>query len=348
MRAFQHAKELLQYSTVYPFRLKGSSLSCVYCQEEFKLPSEFRLHVDDAHKKFTVSTAFAHCGKALYKYLKVDCTNLKCRLCNTECNDIEEVSKHLRDLHGSKIDVDCNMRLQPYKLSDEEYVCALCSEKLPSLTKLCRHTSSHYLKYTCDTCGRGYMAIESLRYHIRCSHSGKLKCRKCWLEFPTEELRKQHCQETKACWFYCCVTCGERFRSWDHKHKHIVEVHGKPGLSYRCVECDIFFKSRKRFYAHHKLKHSDDIFMCPCCNMKFDSKKRLEEHAISHTGEKRYKCIECNKGFSRVRGLKQHMWIHTESKRFSCMICLKKFSQKVSWQGHMRSHHPELALKVNE
>ncbi|CAK1587546.1 unnamed protein product [Parnassius mnemosyne] len=339
----RNAEVVLQYSTVYPFRLRGKYLLCVYCCEEYAEPAVYRQHMDEMHKTFSLSTAFAHCGKGK-EYLKVDCTNLRCRLCAEPFNTIEEIATHINNFHpNDKLDTEFEIGLQPYRIDKDKWLCFLCDMKFPTITKLCRHTTSHYQKFTCECCGRSYMTNEALKYHIRCSHSAKPQCRKCWQEFPSIETKREHIRRSKSCWPFCCVECGERFMSWECKQKHLVGAHGQPKATYVCPECGEVFEKRKIFYVHFKVSHTDENYICSCCGMKCGSKLQLDDHRIVHTGEKQFECSVCKKSFTRKRSLTQHMWIHSETKRFSCTICAKQFAQKVSLKGHMKSHHPEIS-----
>lgn len=346
--AKRNAEVVLQYSTVYPFRLRGKALLCVYCCEGYEDPIHFRRHVDGNHKKFTVSTAFAHIGSGK-DYLKVDCTNLKCRLCFEPFANLDHVAEHLLKEHDRKdirkLRLEYDIGLQPYRLEKDKWFCYLCNKKLPTVTKLCRHTTSHYQHYTCDMCGRSYMTNEALKYHIKCNHSGNFVCRKCWQDFPTMEQKREHIRLSKKCWAFACVYCGDRFQSWEQKQKHLVANHDCPETNYPCPECDSTFQTRKRFYNHYKMAHTDEGFVCSCCGLKFGSKNQLEDHRLGHTGEKQFKCPVCSKAFTRNKSLSQHMWIHSENKRFICLLCDKQFAQKVSLKGHMKSHHPEVTLE---
>ncbi|XP_061385131.1 oocyte zinc finger protein XlCOF26-like [Danaus plexippus] len=340
--AKRNAQLVLQYSTAYPFRTRGNLMLCVYCCEEYADPKDYRDHMDRTHESFTISTAFAHVGRSK-EYLKVDLSDLKCRLCLTPCNNLEEIALHIRNHHGiNNIDISFDIGMHPYKIDIDRWSCFLCNKKMASLTKLCRHTTCHYQKYTCDVCGRSYLTYEALKYHIRCSHSGNYVCRKCWTDFPTLEKKREHVKNSKACWGFICLSCGERFKSWESKQRHLVDVHGAPKKVFTCPDCEETFDSRKHFYNHFKLNHSDETFVCSCCGLKFTTKSQLEEHRSCHTGEKPYRCDICMKTFSRTKGLKQHMWIHSEIKRFVCTICNKQFSQKVSLKGHLITHHPEV------
>nr|XP_037875575.1 ferritin isoform X23 [Bombyx mori] len=349
LRAKRNAEVVLKYSTIYPFRMRAKWLMCVYCCDEFEDPALFRRHVDEAHENFTISTAFAHLGRGK-DYLKVDCSNMKCRICSEPADTLEEMASHIIDYHRNKSTYQMNLEYQiglhPYRLEKDRWLCFLCSEKLPSLIKLCRHTTSHYLDYTCDTCGRRYLTVDALKYHIKCSHTGRYICRKCWKDFPSPQTKREHVKSTKTCWPFSCVYCGDRFLSWEQKQRHLVESHGRPETSYTCPECTLVFQSRKLFYNHYKVSHTDDSFMCTCCGLRFESKNRLEDHRLGHTGEKTFKCHVCEKSFLRKKSLTQHLWIHSDNKRFVCVLCEKQFAQKVSLKCHMRSHHPDVNLEM--
>ncbi|CAG9574921.1 unnamed protein product [Danaus chrysippus] len=287
--AKRNAQLVLQYSTAYPFRTRGNLMLCVYCCEEYADPKDYRSHMDRTHESFTISTAFAHVGRSK-EYLKVDLSDLKCRLCLTPCNNLEEIALHIRNHHGiNNIDTNFDIGMHPYKIDIDRWSCFLCNKKMASLTKLCRHTTCHYQKYTCDVCGRSYLTYEALKYHIRCSHSGNYVCRKCWTDFPTLEKKREHVKNSKACWGFICLSCGERFKSWESKQRHLVDVHGAPKKMFTCPDCEETFDSRKHFYNHFKLNHSDETFVCSCCGLKFTTKSQLEEHRSCHTGEKPYR-----------------------------------------------------------
>lgn len=339
----------MQFSTLYPFRLRGKAITCVYCCEGYDDPAHFRRHVDTNHQQFTISTAFAHMGSTK-DLLKVDLSNLRCRLCSEPFEKIQDVAEHLKKSHENKIlnklNLNFDIGMQPYKLEKDNYTCYHCGVKQPTLIKLCRHTNSHYQKFTCHMCGRNYMTNETLKYHIRCSHSGNQVCRKCWKSFASVEMKIEHVRASKLCWPFCCILCGERFLSWELKQKHLVTKHGYEKVRYTCPECDQKFNSRKMFYTHYKIAHTEEGFECSCCGLRFGTKTKMEDHKLGHTGEKQFMCTICFKSFSRNKSLTQHMWTHSDSKRFVCLICEKQFAQKVSLKGHMKTHHPEVSVDI--
>lgn len=300
--------------------------------------------MDTSHQTFRIETAFAHTRKSK-EFLKVDCTDMKCRICVESFETIEEIAEHIHDFHDCTIlDLKFDVGLQPYRMQVDSWACYFCDHKLPSLTKLARHTTTHYLQSTCEICGRSYISNEALKYHIRCSHSGKIVCRKCWQDFPTVEKKREHVKNSVSCWPFRCVHCREQFMSWEHKVKHLAAFHGKPQLTYDCPDCGEKFDKRKRFYQHYKVAHTDDSLECTLCGLKFGCKSKHEEHKLGHTGEKHFVCTVCEKSFSRKKGLIQHMWIHSEEKRFPCVVCDKSFAQKVSLKAHLKSHHPDVEV----
>lgn len=337
--AKRNAEIVLKYSTVYPFRLRGQALLCVYCSEGYQDPIHFRRHVDCNHEKFCVSAAFAHLAKGK-DYLKVDCANLECRLCGEPFSNVKDTAKHLFKEHALKINLNYDIALQCYKLVKGKWFCLLCDAKLPNITKLCRHTvTAHYQKCTCDICGKTYMTIEGLRYHIKCNHSEKFLCRKCWKEFDTSQERVKHLKTSRKCWNFGCIYCGERFQSWEIKSKHLVEKHDCPEVKYPCSECDSVFENRKRFNNHYRKMHTDEAFVCSYCKKRFTTQIELKDHRAIHSGIEGHICVFCGKSFPKKFTLNQHMWIHSVVKPFECIPCNKQFNQKVSYKTHMQVHH---------
>ncbi|CAH2062210.1 unnamed protein product, partial [Iphiclides podalirius] len=313
---------------------------CVYCCESYEDPSAYRKHMENEHQTFKTRMAFVHCSEG---YIKVDCTDLRCRICSQSFDSINDIAVHLKDVHFENIDPNYEIGVHPFKLEKDRLLCAICRLKSPCIRQLSRHIQSHFLKYTCEACGKSYATITTLRHHITYSHTGEERiCRKCKKTFGSLEAKRQHLAESRSCWSHLCNVCGERFMTWTAKQAHLAKVHDAPKRSHICPECGQVFLDRKKYRVHFKISHTDDNYMCSCCGMKFDTERNLEEHRLVHTKEKLFPCPVCSKCFPRKKNLVQHMWIHSEQKRFSCDLCNKQFNQKVSWKSHMRSYHPDL------
>lgn len=344
--AKRNAEVIVKYTTAYPFRLPEDTMVCVYCCESYDDPAMYREHMEKEHVSFNVRMAFVHCNEG---YIKADCTDHRCRFCCERFETVNDAAYHLVNKHAIQIELDYEIGMQPFKLEKDRLLCAICNAKSICLRQLSRHTQTHFLKYTCEACGKSYATITTLRNHITYCHTGEERiCRKCKQGFPSTEAKRQHLNTSKRCWSHLCHICGERFVSWNVKQQHMMEVHGAQRKTYACPECPEVFVDRKKYRVHFKIRHTDDNFVCSCCGNKYDTKRNLDEHRVVHTKEKLFPCTVCSKSFPRKKNLVQHMWIHSEYKRFSCTLCNKQFNQRVSWKTHMKSYHPDLAFDMTK
>lgn len=344
--ARRNALVILEHTTAFPFRLRGQIMTCVYCEDTFGEPQYYRLHMADKHTTFNVKAAVAHYSKTLNEYVKVDITELSCRKCGQNFDTLNNIARHLVSEHDLPLNLDNEIGVQPFRLGADRWYCYVCNSKFPNLFKLARHVTTHYLKCTCHICGRPYLTSGALKYHIKFGHNKQPICRKCGKVFKDENEKKVHVSESSRCWNFCCIYCGERFKSWEIKQKHLMLVHQKPQVQYSCPDCDKTFEGRRLFYRHYKIVHTGDSFNCTKCDLVFESRKVMNDHMLRHTGEKLFECNICMKMFARKKSLTQHMWIHSENKRFLCSICNKQYAQKVCLKGHMKSNHPEVKQEL--
>lgn len=344
--ARRNAKVIVQFATVYPFRLPECAMGCVFCESSFEDPAQFREHVNSAHKKFNVKDAFWHVRPCYY--LKVDCTELRCRICSESFNKLDEVAAHL-NTHPQcgKVDLNHDLGLQPFILHKGRYTCALCDTKGLTIRGLSRHMQTHYVKYTCETCGKPYASSESLRSHTLTVHAGDKKClcRKCMKYFSSADERRQHLIESPSCWPRLCRICGERFMMESQKKQHLENVHGTKPV-FACPECPKIYSNKTQRRKHFVICHTDKRMSCSYCDKKFWTKRNLAEHIVVHTAEKSFICSVCSKSFLRKSYLTQHMWVHSDIKRFECSLCKKQFVHKISWKAHMQCCHPDQVISV--
>lgn len=339
-RVRRNARLILQCSTAYPFKLPEDAQVCVYCYDRLEDPAMFRKHMDEEHSTFKVEIAFAHIVEG---YLKVDITELRCRMCLEQFKTLEQVTEHLNSVHNVGIDVDYELGVQPFILENSKWDCAICNERFTNLRALSRHTQKHFVKFTCDACGKSYSTSTSLKHHIARNHNvSRYVCRKCKKPFNSSAELRDHMLGSKRCLMHVCNVCNDRFYSWRLKQTHMIEAHGVPEKSYECQECSAVFTNGNTYRNHFKITHTTEHFVCSCCGRRFETKYKLGRHMVTHTGEKQYACEVCSKRFPRKSTLDQHMWIHMTNKKWQCKTCDKQFNQRVSWKTHMKSHHPEL------
>lgn len=276
--------------------------------------------------------------------IKVDITELRCRACFQNFDNLHDAAAHVSTDHlVSSFDLQHELGVNPFKIYKDSYICFVCSEKFVSIRALSRHTQTHYVQHTCETCGKSYATLDALKVHVNFSHTGaKIFCRKCKIAFDSVEEKQKHFAESRKCWRYSCNVCGGRFLSPTLRNVHMQTEHNA-GDKYACPECSEIFSNRTKRRNHFIATHTSK-FQCSCCNKTFESKKSLTNHKAVHSAEKRFQCDVCQKEFSRMDGLRQHMPIHMQDKPYKCTICDKQFNQRVSLRTHVASYHPKAEM----
>lgn len=325
----RNAKIVIQNSTVYPFKTPRSNMACIYCDEEFEEPPLFRRHMKDNHAN----------ASALYpRLIKVDSTDLKCRVCFRSFDDVQCLAEHLKTVHQfDRINLNSGLGLIPFVLPNRRWTCAICKLRAATLRALSKHmTMVHFSAVTCEECGTNFANTRSLELHVESNHKKIIKCKKCRQIFATPEERSLHYKASRSCWQSVCHICNMRFMSDNPKEKHLQEVHNIYSKNLICSECGETFPNNKECINHFRIAHTDDKLCCAFCPQMFVSKARLVRHMVTHTKERLFPCTVCGKAFGNQSALNQHMWIHREEKRFKCKPCNKQFNQKVTWLSHMK------------
>lgn len=279
--ARSNAQTILRCTTAYPFRVNDKCILCVYCQELYEDPDQFRKHVDEEHENFTVKVVFHNLPKP--EFIKADLTNLHCRLCSNGFDSLDTVAEHLHTVHKERLDLSAKLGVMPYYLRKDVFNCAVCGKSFPSLFHLNRHTITHFLSYVCHVCGNSYVATTGLLRHVRSKHQDyEVSCKKCRRVFPTMEAKERHRRTEKSCMPYCCPKCLERFLDWKSRKRHMETAHGQSKKVYRCADCNLEYSSENGYYDHYRLQHSEDCATCKHCGLKFTSRYRLKRHITKH------------------------------------------------------------------
>lgn len=281
---------------------------CVYCCESFENPSHFREHMTKNHPNVKISLAFAHLSDG---YIKVDCTDLRCRICLVNLNNLAGAVEHLVKKHNRQIDLTCDMGVQLFILPDEKWECSMCDNKFITMRALSRHTQGHFAKHNCE-CGKSYFYLNSLRQHKMVAHIGQQRiCLKCKMTFETLDDKKEHIKESPLCWEFTCAVCGERFPTLTLRNSHRKQIHGVQSKSYVCSECPKIFANRRAYKSHFIVTHTNEYVACTC-GRKLESEAALKRHMVVHAKDKEFPCTVCSKVFYRRSNLKQHMCIHSK------------------------------------
>lgn len=335
-------KIILQSSNATPIRCYGGiGYACCYCSEQFPDPADLKKHTADNH---LVVSKPSFTKKGLTEYLvKIDITDLCCKLCNTDVDTLENLMDHLTSIHNKNLFKDIKNYILPFKFDSDVLRCYMCLNIFTKFKKFQEHMGSHYRNFVCEVCDSGFVNERQLLTHKECHDLGTFNCSFCSKVFDTDRKKKMHEKSVHS--FMAnrlnrCGYCNETFKSFHAKERHLVAVHGVPALRIKCQACDKTFTNRRMFTVHTKRDHlMERPHKCPECDMGFSNSTILKNHMLTHTGLRMFKCEVCLKAYARKKTLREHMRIHNNDRRFKCEHCGQAFVQKCSLKGHLRSKH---------
>ncbi|CAH2108959.1 unnamed protein product [Euphydryas editha] len=333
---------IIKYTNATPFKgFLRTGYACFFCSVEYEKATDLKEH-----------TILKHCSKNKLRVtvtsdrsIKLDLTDLICKICGESIDSLENLLDHLRLDHNKKIYTDVQNHLVPFKFDSDVLKCMVCSEEFLSFKLLNDHVNlNHYKNYTCRECGRGFINKRSLQSHSYRHETGLFTCQFCAKIFTTrirrlDHERSVHVSNNKR---HKCGYCGEKFMDISKKKEHEVVVHSAVKLIYKCQACSKTYNTQKSLQTHVRCYHLMlRPYKCSHCGLGFYKNIELKKHMIKHTGERNFVCGVCNKAYGRKSTLREHMRIHANDRRFKCEHCGQAFVQKCSWRGHMRAKHGE-------
>lgn len=334
---------ILESSKIYPFRWIKNMYLCFYCEQIFTDPAKLREHHSFDHMSLPpaqIRQAIAKLKK--YELIKVDVTDVGCKICDDYIEDFTEIKNHLLMKHKKNIDPKSNDGLLPFKVTKEEFQCALCCDKYDEFKTLNQHMNIHFQNFICEQCGTGFMTPERLRTHAFSHETGSFPCDGCDKVFRSTNAKNEHYATVHVqVRRHRCPHCTERFRNYFQRNKHILNVHGLKTKEFKCTMCPKVFTLSGKLGVHIRTVHLKvKRHACEVCEWKFYSKSELKEHMIRHGGERKYQCNVCKKAYARKYTLREHMRIHDNVRRFVCTTCGRSFVQNCSLKHHIKIHHP--------
>ncbi|CAG9106356.1 unnamed protein product [Plutella xylostella] len=292
-KAWTNAAIILKHSTAYPFQLDGSSIKCCFCRLSFDDPQFFREHVASVHKLVDRSRALQWSLS-----LKVDITGLQCTTCPVAIESLDLLTEHLKNVHNYDIKTISSSKLVPMRLETDRHTCIFCERNFSGLRELSRHSGTHFLRYKCDTCGKGYETNKGLAGHILSRHSNselKFFCSSCKQRFPSSEAKRKHCEEN----IKCETEETESSEAWINAAIILKHSTAYPfqlfGSSIKCCFCTLTFDEPSIFRKHvdsihrlvdrcramhRRLSLKIDItdLQCTTCTAAFESLDLLTVH----------------------------------------------------------------------
>ncbi|XP_047518857.1 zinc finger protein 431-like isoform X1 [Pieris napi] len=342
---------ILENSNVTPFKSRNrSGFPCFYCRSIFEDLPNLKSHQDKLHSKADIKRSLnAYGAECLVVY--VDITDLKCKLCDKEMPNLNELKTHLTRIHKKHFYSDYTDRVIPFRLVHREnkFECQMCGFTFETFGSIERHMNVHFRNYVCKECGTGFVTKYRLKVHTKSMHvGGSYPCEICKKVFTTQQKHKNHVDAVhKLVKRFKCPHCPERFSEYFKRQKHIVEIHDGPPLQYKCNVCDKSFDRRYTLSRHMKRDHLEERdFQCQLCAYKCFTKNELRVHMVKHNGERIFECSVCHKSYARKKTLREHMRIHNNDRRFACAVCGQAFVQKCSLKGHIKTHHVDYNLPI--
>ncbi|XP_075989284.1 zinc finger protein 639-like isoform X4 [Anticarsia gemmatalis] len=337
-------KEILLNSNATPIRRYGGmGYTCSYCSEQYTKPADLKKHTLDSHKDVSQANFMKNMNMSEY-VVKLDITSLKCKLCSTNINTLEDLMKHLKNDHGKVIYEDIKNHIFPFKFEGDVLKCVMCPTTFDKYRVLASHMHIHYRNFICEVCDAGFVNRNSYAQHLENHRTGAFKCDFCPKIYSTQVKKRLHerTAHTHVDAMNRCSYCGDTFKDYRKREAHLAAKHGIVTSTPKCQACDKTFSSRKILSIHIKRDHLlERPHKCTECEMCFFSTSHLKNHMVKHTKTKDFKCTICAKSFGRKKTLNSHMKIHGDE-RFACEHCGRTFILKGTWKSHLRSKHNEI------
>ena len=213
--------------------------------------------------------------------------------------------------------------------------------------------------FKCTICGKGYVGLHGLQYHVAIVHEGKrsFTCEYCPKTFKSKGGLQYHTTEHELKELGVDDTnINEHMEN--PKVVEILRKRGKlPKLEvdnseklYKCEFCDKSYSLNMSLIKHHINNHDVSLIStCHLCSMKFQSKAKLEDHIkVKHSSklncgynyEKKFKCDLCGKRYTSARDLDLHTAVvHEGKKPFACDLCPMAYTAKDSLRYHVTVQH---------
>lgn len=337
-RRSEDLKTILLYSNASLIRNKDSDgYGCNFCPKKFENPKNLKAHSLEEHSDIQA----LRMPKSFEYVIKVDITDLKCKICKKSLPKLYDLAAHLKTAHNKKITTDMS-EIIPFKFDTEEFHCAVCGTEYSTFKILQEHMHHHFRNHICEVCNAGFITRRLLICHKRRHAKGEFKCSQCDKTFICDQKRRDHEQRMHLGLKKRnkCKVCEEKFEDYWTKMHHMVQKHGAPPISLKCTACERIFTNRRSLARHVKKDHlMERQHVCTVCNMQFFLKHLLVEHMRVHTGIKKFQCHVCTKQYATKKSLRQHLRSHADDRRFACTLCNLAFVQKRTLKSHMKAKH---------
>ena len=256
-------------------------------------------------------------------------------------------------------------------LGHKPFQCSICKVRLMTRTGLQRHHETHTGKsHRCDFCGNCYTREDTLKQHVKLTHSESLhyvKCKDCGKAFSSKRSLQYHLKDcssrsgchvvsskdalqkaTKKCKFCCRRTFVSNKELYDHMTSHLFDNNGDQqkvvlklksmleSKDYKCNHCGACFNRHYDLCLHQRFHAGHAVFKCEYCKSTFENFKLLKEHMIRHP--EKIRCEFCERSFSRRHHLLRHLQL-IHCRMALCVHCRKLYANRSQLNKHVRRMH---------
>ncbi|XP_030752752.1 zinc finger protein OZF-like [Sitophilus oryzae] len=311
---------------------KANMWTCKFCLDTFGSRKDMF-----KHRKEHIADAKGSNGEVNKYTYDLEHEIYICNNCSAECQDLEEIEKHV-------------------ETHEEKFNCYVCKEDLFGPINYSVHVQKHRddKLYPCPWCQYVSQKKEAMHVHINHLHLQlyDFQCTKCGKCFNDALSFKEHENVHLNIKPFGCVVCSKHFYYSRYLFSHQTRTHTvrvyDPESKTQCNVCQKIFARLDTLEKHYSSKHLnvrtgpyEKKHLCDVCGQGFSRPDKLKIHYRKHTGEKPYSCVYCSKSFIKRDYLIMHERIHSGEKPYSCEICGKCFNQGAPLRIHIRSHTGE-------
>ncbi|XP_021967185.1 zinc finger protein 560 [Folsomia candida] len=213
-------------------------------------------------------------------------TDFRCNICSKKLATEKNLAAHVLSVHERAVNIPCDICDKPFTTrtamlrhrwshQNEDEVkaalaaglkrksnkpptlqCQICGKLCKGQTSLNKHEETHLHpderpKFTCHICGSAYSSEETLRRHLKLTHTqlqNRFPCTHCDKRFPEACRLQRHMLSHTAEKAFSCDVCGKRYALKSQLKVHLMRH--KNIRPHGCPHCEMAF-----LRAHHLRKH---------------------------------------------------------------------------------------------
>lgn len=316
---------------------------CLECGDSFSVERSLNYHY--SRRSVQIEVTCTHCKKTLMFFNrcallaharehKLNGTVMQCT--QLHMKPITEEQMFVPLTVGASIVESCVFKPSSQKLQP---VMPLYQEGHVSRQSLC-----------CTECNLQCANLKALAGHFQrmSEDTDRLVCKVCSMILPNKCSFKAHQRLHSQKSPYCCPECGLLSQAADIQN-HVKDncLHYARKAWYKCLHCDVVFKSLQGQKSHIGEKHCEMFFKCTVCPVAFKSSDRCEGHlktkhnATNLSPQLIFKC-SCETVFKKKHLLYQHF--HEDAYKrvksvFRCPKCHFVFAVKQNLIEHYKVTH---------